>query len=222
MSIIERLKRSTEPAVKTASTLSEVFAVTAMDPAVTGFVLAHLRHKTRPILCVQDHVSAQEAGRLYVPGLRHLRSLVQVDVTRPADALFAMEEGLRCGELSAVIGEIWGDPQALNFTATKRLMMRAEASGVPCWLIRRNAQASLSAARDRWRVSSLPSERHPYDARAPGAARWQAELFRSRHLKPGTWTVSYDRSADRLNFSTPFRDGTVGADTGTLGQPALS
>ncbi len=209
MTLHHRLKLTEAPLEQDAPTLSDVFAVSAVDPAVTGFVLAKLRHKTRPILCVQDHVSAREAGRFYVPGLRHSWPLLQVDVSRAQDVLFAMEEGLGCQDIAAVIGEVWGDPKALDFTASKRLMMRAEVNRVPCWLIRRNATASLSAARDRWRVSSLPSAVHPHDARAPGNARWQVELFRSRRTKPGTWVASYDRTSDRLDFSAPFRDGAL-------------
>lgn len=218
MTVHHILPLSGPKAGQDAPTLSDVFAPLASDAAVSGFVLAKLRYKTRPILCVQDHVSAKEAGRFYVPGLRHASSVLQVDVSRARDALFAMEEGLRCQQISAVIGEIWGDPKALDFTASKRLMMRAEANGVPCWLIRRNATASLSAARDRWRVSSLPSQAHPHDPQSPGAPRWQVELFRSRRAKPGTWVASYDRAADRLDFSTPVRDGALEQGDGALGQ----
>ncbi len=216
MTIHHRLDRTLGMDSPDQPTLSDVFATSAVDPAVIGFVLAKLRYKTRPILCVQDHVSAKESGRFYTPGLRHSWSLLQVDVSHAKDVLFAMEEGLRCRDVGAVIGEIWGDPKVLDFTASKRLMMRSEASGIPCWLIRRGANASLSAARDRWRVSSLPSERHPHDPGSPGNPRWQVELFRSRRSKPGIWVASYDAASDRLDFSAPFRDGAVAEDDGKI------
>ena len=47
-----------------------------------------------------------------------------------------MEQGAGCAGLSAVVGEIHGAPAVLDFTATKRLALRAEASGVPVWPIR--------------------------------------------------------------------------------------
>ncbi|MGB5870079.1 MAG: hypothetical protein WBH04_07750 [Albidovulum sp.] len=175
-----------------------------------GFVLSRLPPVAAPILWVRDRLSQQEAGSPYLPGL-HRRSIIRVDVSRAADALWVMEEGLRCKALSAVIGEIAGDPPALNFTATKRLALRAEASKLPCWLIRRAASADLSAARDRWRIASLPSAPHPHDPQAPGAPRWRAKLFRSRQQQPGTWVVSYDRATDRVDFSAAFRDGAVAA-----------
>ena len=74
--------------------------------------------------------------------------------------------------LGAVVGEISGNPAALDFTASKRLTLRAEASGVPLWLIRSHDAQGLSAARERWRVGASPSMRHPHDPGAPGAPRW--------------------------------------------------
>jgi protein ImuA len=97
-----------------------------------------------------------------------------------------------------VIGELWGDPQALDFTATRRLAVAAERSGVPCWLVRLNGVANLSGARMRWRVASASSLAHPFDARAPGAAAWNAELFRARGSPPGQWKVGHDASGFHL------------------------
>lgn len=162
-----------------------------------------------PILWVQDHMSQTEAGRPYLPGLMSRRPVIHITLPRAADVLWAMEEGLRCAALGAVIGEVWGAPPVLDFTATKRLAMRAEAGHLPCWLIRRGAVPDLSAARNRWRVASLPSLAHPHDPQSPGNPRWQVELFRTRAAQPGTWVATYDRAADRVDFSAALRDGAV-------------
>ena len=98
------------------------------------------------------------------------QDLIHVEARDARDALWAMEEGLRCAGLSAVIGELWGDPRALDFTATRRLAVAAERSGVPCWLVRLGGTANLSGARMRWRIASAPSLANPLDPRAPGAA----------------------------------------------------
>jgi len=196
-----------------ACILAEIFPEFATDAGVVGFVLPQLVKGDAPLLWVQDRLSRKEAGVPYLPGLQHVR-IISVDVTRAVDVLHALEEGLRCKALSGVIGEIWGDPPALNFTATKRLAMRAEASNLPCWLVRRSSVPNLSAARERWRIASLPSQPHPHDPKAPGLPRWRAELFRSRARTPGTWVVSHDGSADRLNFAPPLRDGAVATGDG--------
>lgn len=214
----KRLHRSKAQVVRPL--MSEVFPDMATDAGAVGFVLANLPPKAAPVLWVQDHLSRKETGVPYLPGIGTKHPIIQVNVSRAVDVLWAMEEGLRCQSLTAVIGEVWGDPQALDFTATKRLVMRAEAAEVPCWLVRRAASPDLSAARDRWRVSSLPSASHPHDPQAPGAPRWQVELFRSRNRPPGTWVATYDRAADHLNLSAPVRDGAVAARDGAAGQRA--
>jgi len=186
------------------ATLSEVFAETATDAAATGFVCAHLRGADKPVLWIQDRLSLQQAGRPCLAGLPVPLALLHVTVSKPVDVLWAMEEGLHCAGLSAVLGEIWGDPPALDFTATKRLALRSEAAQRPAWLIRRAATANLSAARMRWRVSSLPSQTVPYDMRAPGAAQWRADLFRARWQAPGSWVARHD--AQGLQFDHGIQD----------------
>ncbi|WP_226782773.1 ImuA family protein [Oceaniglobus trochenteri] len=208
-----RNQRPTPLSCPEGHTLSEVFSASATDAAAIGFLVARLPRADAPLFWVQDRFSQQEAGQPYLPGLAG-RRIIRADLNRPVDVLWAMEEGLRCTSLAAVIGEVWGNPRALDFTATKRLVMRAERHGVPCWLIRRGAAPDLSSARNRWRVLSLPSQANPDDPGAPGDPRWQVELFRSRHMRPGTWIATHDRAADRVDLTAPFRDGAVAQDDG--------
>ena len=201
-------------------TLSEAFPTHPADASAVGFALSRLPRTNAPILWVQDRLSRKEAGRPALAGLPADRPIIMVDLSRAADVLWAMEDGLRCRALGAVIGEIWGDPPALDFTATKRLALRAEAADVSCWLIRRAASPDLSAARDRWRIASLPSAPHPHDAQAPGAPRWALDLFRSRRAKPGQWVATYDRAADRIGLAAATGDRAVDARDGTAGRRA--
>jgi protein ImuA len=170
-------------------TLTEIFAENASDGGPLGFLLAQIDPACGPVLWISDRLSRQESGRLCIAGLPRPLEVIAVDVNRPLDVLWAMEQGLGCGVLGAVVGEIWGDPPQLDFTATKRLALRAEAHGVAAWLIRRAAHPNLSAARKRWRVASLAALPDPDDSRAPGAPLWQATLFRSRWGAPGDWVA---------------------------------
>jgi protein ImuA len=178
-------------------TLAEVFAATATDGAATGFVLAHLAAGAR-VLWVQDRMTRREAGRPFPPGLPVRAELLHLEVARAADVLWAMEQGLGCPALAAVVGEVWGATPVLDFTATKRLALRAEAHGVAAWLVRRGAAPDLSAARERWRLASLPALAHPDDLRAPGAAQWRATLFRARWRAPAEWVAQHDRVTGQL------------------------
>lgn len=171
-------------------TLSELFAGSPRDGGWAGFLLPQV-DSSKPLLWVQDRMAILESGRIYPPGLG-ARDIVHVEARDARSALWAMEEGLRCAGLSAVVGELWGDPRALDFTATRRLAVAAERNGVPCWLVRLGGTANLSGARMRWRLASRPSLLHPLDPRAPGAAAWDVELFRARGFPPGRWDATYE------------------------------
>ena len=138
-----------------------------------------------------------EAGRVYPPGLG-FRELIHVTARDARDALWAMEEGLRCPALSAVIGEIWGDPAVLDFTATRRLAVAAERRQVPCWLVRLHGTANLSGARMRWRIASSPSLPNPFDPRRRERRRGTPSCSARAGFAPGRWSVAHE--ADRFHL----------------------
>jgi protein ImuA len=187
-------------------TLCEVFAAQPRDGGWTGFLLAQVEPQ-KPLLWVQERMAILESGRIHPPGLPS-QNLIHVTARDARDALWAMEEGVRCAALSCVIGELWGDPRALDFTATRRLAVAAERSGVPCWLVRLGGTANLSGARMRWRIASAASLPNPLDGRAPGTPVWDAELFRARAMRPGRWNVTYE--ADVFHLAAPSGDRTMG------------
>ena len=184
-------------------TLSELFAGHPRDGGWVGFLLAQIGvgqiGPGKPLLWVQERMAILEAGWIYPPGIGS-RDLIHVCTRDARSALWAMEEGLRCSGLAGVIGELWGDPAALDFTATRRLAVASERSGVPAWLVRLGGSANLSGARMRWRIASRPSLAHPFDPRAPGSPVWDAELFRARGRPPGQWSIAHEGGA-----ADPFR-----------------
>ncbi|WEF23649.1 hypothetical protein [Paracoccus sp. S3-43] len=203
-----------------AATLAEIICAASLDGAAAGFALAALPEGA--LFWAQDRLSGREAGAPFLPGIG--RRLLRADLSRPADVLAAMEDALSCPSLAAVVGEIWGDPAALDFTATRRLAMRAEAAGRPCWLLRRAASADASAARMRWRVAACPSVPSADDPAAPGDPCWRVGLFRSRLSPPGEWLVRHERgrdgAPDRLHFSALAADRALAeppAETGRSG-----
>jgi protein ImuA len=193
-------------AALSSPTLSELFASQPRDGGWAGFLLAQLA-TDKPLLWVQDRMAILESGRIHPSGLP-TQNLIHVEARDARDALWAMEEGVRCACLSAVIGEIWGDPRALDFTATRRLAVAAERSGTPCWLVRLGGSANLSGARMRWRIASAPSLLNEFDPRAPGTPAWDAELFRARGMPPGRWSIAHE--ADRFHLVAAPGDRTLG------------
>lgn len=183
------------------ATHAELFG-SAQDCAGPAFALALESQRAavgdeRPWLWVQDRAALRQTGRPYRPGLpqglRH--RLIHVATTTPEDALFALEEGLRCRDLAFVVGEIAGNPRALSLTAQRRLSLAAERHGVPLWLVRVGAERDLSSARQRWAVRPAPSLPPRWNPHAPGTAAWHAELFRARSHPPGEWILRDDGQA---------------------------
>jgi len=157
----------------------------------------------RHILWVQTRDAIKRGGRPYIHGLpKELRRrVIHVEAKDAADALFALEEGVRCCDLAFVIGEVLGNPKALDFTASRRLTLTAQRHGVRLYLVRIDAQRDLSSARMRWDVRSATSPHPRWNHHAPGIAAWKAELFRARAHPPGEWTLYDDEGT--LSISRP-------------------
>ena len=170
-------------------------AAAALALALDGLRTAGLADDDpRAVLWVQDKAALRLSGRPYGPGLPEpwRKRVIHVEATRPEDMLFALEEGLRCRDLACVIGEIAGNPRALNFTASRRLSLVSERHGVPLYLVRLDAARDLGSARMRWDIRSTPSPASRWDERAPGMPSWRAELFRARGFTPGEWILHDD------------------------------
>ena len=197
---------------------SEIFAV-ADEASGAGVALALALDQTgrgqgeRPWLWVQDKAARRLGGRPYRPGLpsdlRH--RLIHVAADKPEDALFALEEGLRCRDLAFVVGEIAGNPRALGLTVSRRLSLAAEKHGTPLWLIRLDAARDLGSARMRWEVRSAPSLRPRWNAAAPGNSSWSAELFRAHTHQPGHWILRDDERLAAESAVSPHHGDLAGA-----------
>ena len=180
----------------------------------------------RPWLWVQDAGAIRRSGRPFRPGLplslRH--RLIHVAAHSPEDALFALEEGLRCRELAFVIGELSGNPKALSFTASRRLSLAVERHGVPLWLVRLDAARDLGSARLRWQARAATSPLPRWNPQAPGSPSWRAELFRARSHPPGEWLLREEEGAlvaiepaigmaEATACPLPFRGGSGGGNS---------
>lgn len=209
------LRQSTDtqwnPQTDYAPTQTEIFC-SADAAAGGGFAMAMAQKHggNRPWLWVQDERSRKRSGVPYIHGLPEglRRDCHYIAADKVEDVLFALEEGLRCSVLGFVIGEITGVPKALGFTQSRRLAFASENYGVPLYLIRSDAERSLSAARMRWNVEAAMSEPCPTNPDAPGSPVWDAELFRSRLYRPSRWKLAHDEGkltiaapADRLDMA---------------------
>jgi protein ImuA len=155
-----------------------------------------------PVLCCWPGALAHELGSLYGPGLRALGldpdRLLIAETANAAEALWALEEGLRSASLALALGML----EEVALTPARRLALAAAASRTPCLLLTHPRAAATAATATRWRVGPCPSAPHPFDARAPGAPRFAVVLERCRS-RPAAEAISV--SLEWCNEAYRFR-----------------
>jgi protein ImuA len=165
---------------------------------------------SRQTLWVRQIVGDTEAGKLYPQGLLEMgmspQYMIQVRLKDATDVLRAGIEGAQCSALGAIVVESWGSPKILDLTATRRLALAAEKSGVPLFLLRLGAAIQPSAAITRWQVRSCPSR--PLEANAPGFPAFDLTLLRHRAGSSGfNWQMEWNR--DQQRFAEQALSGAV-------------
>jgi protein ImuA len=198
-----------------AGRLHEVFANDAADASsAAGFALMLALRLTAgrrgTILWLRAEEAEARGGRLHMPGLAGLGGdpgEVILGVLPDALALLrAAAEAVRCPALAVVVLEMWRSPRALDLTASRRLAVAAEQSGVTALLVRADAAPTPSAAWTRWGIAAAAST--PLEANAPGVTTVDVTLLRQRAgAAGGRWRVEWDR--ERLCFRPPPVSGHV-------------
>ena len=125
-------------------------------------------------------VLSRELGAPSALGLKHLGldpdRLIIVETARDAEALIALEEGLRSSSLALAFGLF----EAVELTPSRRLSLAAHEHHTPCLIITHPGREPAAAAATRWRIGRSPSAPHPLVPRAPGSMRFSAVLERCR------------------------------------------
>ncbi|HHY51581.1 MAG TPA: hypothetical protein GYA10_17755 [Alphaproteobacteria bacterium] len=153
-----------------------------------GFTLGlaqRLRQPRRPALVYLQLTSdTAETGLPYAPGLAHFGiepdQIVLGRVDTLTALLWALEEAISCRAVAAVLADVSGSPERLDFTASRRLSLRAAAAGTSAFLLRYGRTREASAARLRWRVLPARSGEQAFDPRAPGPPRFAVTLEKVR------------------------------------------
>ena len=108
--------------------------------------------------------------------------------------------------LAGVVGEV----ARLSLTASRRLQLAAEASGVPALVIRRwrsdakrAAGEEPTAAVTRWRIAPAPS---PGPRHSLGRPRWRVELLRVKGAAPGSWIIEACDAKGRVRVPADLVD----------------
>ena len=147
---------------------------------------------------------------LFAPGLAQgglgPDRLIYAECRNDDEVLAVMEEAVRHGSLSAVLGEA----SRVAMPATRRLHLAAEEGGTAALLLRRAKKAEAdplampSAALTRWRIGCAPSV--PLPVEGVGRACLVAELARQRGGDPCSWILEAPDAEARLALFSHARD----------------
>jgi len=189
---------------------SGLHEIAASDATGIGFATFLAARRPGPILWCRSRRAALEAGEPYGPGIAGLGlapdRLILIEASKPADLLWAMEEGARARGLAAVLGE----GVKADLTASRRLQLAAEAGeGLVLLLSDGTGPASAQSALTRWHVASCPSVP---EAGGPGRPCWKLALRRCRGGgKLQEWLVEWDDAAFSLSLASALPDRPLAA-----------
>ncbi len=163
----------------------------------------------KPLLWLHTDFARLEAGALYGPGFERfglpMERLIVLRVPHATDALWAMEEALRCSAVGTVITELTNDDADL--TATRRLALAARDGGGIGLLLRHRSCLALSAAATRWEIAGAPGARDAYGGL--GATAFSLHLVKNRRGACGRWNIGWDHHA--RTFIPAFSLGVAAA-----------
>ena len=181
----------------TAAVHEFVSADATARAATTGFMAALISH------LMKTEGSCLWVGtqrKLFPPGLKAFGispdRVIFIDLQRERDVIWAIEESLKCGALTAVIAEL----KEISLTESRRLQLAVEKSRVTGFLHRCNPQKTNHiACVSRWQIRPIASD---LEGGVPGVGypRWDVELQKIRNGKPGSWQLEW--SAGRFSHLT--------------------
>jgi len=181
----------------------------AGDGARLGFAASLAARRAGPVLWCRPRRAVLQSGDPYGPGITGFgldpARLILIEASRPAELLWALEEGARTAGLSAVVGE----DASPDLTASRRLQLAAEAGQGLLLLLAEDSAHPAASALTRWFIRSEPSLP---DAGGPGLSRWNVELRRCRGgVWQQNWSVEWDDAALSLSVVSLLPDRSLAA-----------
>lgn len=135
--------------------------------------------------------------RLFPPALKFFgvepHRVIFIDVRREKDALWVLEQALKCKSLAAVVAEL----RNISFAESRRLQLAVETSRTTGFLHRQQLHsANTLACVSRWKIRPLASRT---DDELPGVgfSCLEVELEKIRNGRPGIWQFEWRNGSFR-------------------------
>ncbi|WP_293981769.1 hypothetical protein [Sphingobium sp.] len=176
--------------------MHEIHCVGQDRAAALAFALATMDRKAGEAIFL--FLAEKRSYRAFIPSGEALAFLgidpqhVTIVRTRcEIDMLRAGLDAARCPGVGTVVIESRGSFADYDLTASRRLVLAAEASRTGIVVLRCDAEPRSSGAHTRWSVASAPSV--PLEADAPGLPSLDARLLRRRGgAAGGQWRLMWD------------------------------
>lgn len=135
--------------------------------------------------------------KLFAPALKFFglepHRVVFIDVKTEKEALWVMEQGLKCNSLAAVVAEL----RNISFAESRRLQLAVETSKVTGFIHRQRPQTeNMLACVSRWKIRPLSS--HTDGLPGVGFPRLEVELVKIRSGRPGIWQFRWENGKFRI------------------------
>lgn len=131
------------------------------------------------------------AKHLFAPALAMFgvepHRVIFINLTKDTDALWVMEEALKCPGLTTVVCEL----RDMDFKQSRRLQLAVEQSRVTGFVLRNAAdRLGSTTCAARWQVKPLPSA-DLNGLPGLGHLRWEVELLKVRNGQTGSWVLEW-------------------------------
>ncbi|MBE8712424.1 ImuA family protein [Sphingobacterium hungaricum] len=160
----------------------------ACATSANGFIaglLSALMANGLPCLWISTKRSLFPAGLKYYGIEPH--QVIFIDVKKNKDALWVMEQGLKCNAVAVVVAEL----NEVSFSESQRLQLAVEQSRVTGFLHRKRPhKENTLACVSRWKIR--PKKSYIIDD-LPGVGfpMWEVQLEKIRNGKPGKWVFGW-------------------------------
>ncbi len=165
-----------------AGWLHELWAPHQRDHATAmAWALSSIPSDGKPFLWVTSPDLLREQGVPYGHGLKGLAinpdQFVLVKAPSQADSLWALEEAIKSGAFTAVIGEL----SDIDLTSSRRLSLAVQAHEARCLLLMRSEMPPQSVAYSRWRIEARPSRHDAANAESSWTGRPCLQALLHKH-----------------------------------------